>query len=134
MSRSRPQTITGQISFGNMNVQRHVNISALNNVPLKNFKKQGLPNFSSYQDLEKLLYSGGFAVDGKSLSLPLLSFCPNCFLSKCAFLSELFIEGNIHTTNGVNFLNLSMIAQNAVKLTGGNTFLGSLFFEVSLLI
>ncbi|XP_034243094.1 uncharacterized protein LOC117646301 [Thrips palmi] len=108
VSRSRPQTISGNISFGNMNVKSHVNISALNNVPLQNFKKRVLPNFSSYEDLEKLLLSGGFAVD------------------------ELFIEGNIRTTSGVNFLNLAKIAQNAVKLTGGNTFSGSLFFEDSL--
>lgn len=110
MSRSRPQTITGKISLGNMNVQSHVSISALNSVPVESFNKRILPNFSTYEDLEKLLFSGGFAVD------------------------ELFIEGNIRTTNGVNFLNLSRIAQNAVKLVGGNMFEGSLFFEEPLTV
>lgn len=75
MSRSRPQTVTGKISFGNVDVQKHVSISALNNVPLENFKKRSLPNFSSYEDLEKLLLSGGFAVDGNITNVALvLSF------------------------------------------------------------
>lgn len=51
-----------------------------------------------------------------------------------SFLTELYIQGNIHTQKGVNLLNVASIAQNAVKLNSSNKFLKSLVFEVGWLL
>ncbi|KAK3908088.1 39S ribosomal protein L16, mitochondrial [Frankliniella fusca] len=106
MSRSQPQTIKADYTFGEIAVSNHINVNQINGLPVGSLgRNTAPPPPPSHQDLAKLLVDGEFAID------------------------ELVIEGHIETMNGVNLRNLTAIAHNAIKLIGGNTISGSLEFE-----
>ncbi|KAE8740680.1 hypothetical protein FOCC_FOCC013829, partial [Frankliniella occidentalis] len=106
MSQSRPQTILGGYTFGDVTVTKHINVSYINGVPVHTLARETAPPPPPvYEDLAKLLIDGGFTID------------------------ELVIEGHIETLAGVNTFNLTRIAEKAIKLNGSNTISGSLSFE-----